>query len=366
MKNLQIWIMLCVFIICDIAYSNPNQDRVLSEEQVQKLADAAWKQRSHNIDVMLFLKITTPPKPDEQIRQEVEKSFEKDIEALGENPHPLVLQRIMDSIDRNIQRRIKSQQFPRLIKKRIRISGNKQRTDSVIAEPGKRIDPNEPLDTFVNVGERNSPDFFSFHYYHKLKQAVIRDGSGWSKRDPARFAHMPLGPASALQAFLGRNQRTIEEPVFILDSDKMETLSRTGLSTIEYVGGIKVNGVNRILISPAPDSPDTREQIEIGDPNYLPTVVMICDKEDYSRVYNLKFCNPLTGEPFYIRECSNFDAQGFPRNVTETQYDMDGNLKKKSVYNIVNVELNPSFPDDLFTFKPPEGYKVVDNRTKKP
>jgi HEAT repeat protein len=41
---------------------------------------------------------------------------------------------------------------------------------------------------------------------------------------------------------------------------------------------------------------------------------------------------------------------------------MDGNLKEKEVYTIEKVELNPDIPDEVFEFRPPEGYDVADLR----
>ncbi len=106
----------------------------------------------------------------------------------------------------------------------------------------------------------------------------------------------------------------------------------------------------------------------MGDPNYFPTTVLICDKKDYSRTYRTEFRIPTTttNQVILLRECIDFDSQGFPHNITEIQYDKNGNFVKKSVYRIKKVELNPVIPDEIFKFNPPEDYKVTDFRTKKP
>lgn len=108
-----------------------------------------------------------------------------------------------------------------------------------------------------------------------------------------------------------------------------------------------------------------RDIIEMGDPNYFSTAVLVCDKEDYSRVYRTEFHIPTTNKLIYLRECGNFDSNGFPHNITEIKYDKDGNFVEKSVYRIINVELNPSIPAAVFEFNPPQGYKVEDFRSKK-
>ena len=51
---------------------------------------------------------------------------------------------------------------------------------------------------------------------------------------------------------------------------------------------------------------------------------------------------PTTGHVSYVRECSNFDAQGFPHNAVLIEYDIEGKLKKKETYIIEEVDLNDS------------------------
>jgi hypothetical protein len=139
------------------------------------------------------------------------------------------------------------------------------------------------------------------------------------------------------------------------DGEKLEKLSTGELEKIS------------VRICPDPNVPDTKDRIEIGLPkdSIVPGTIMICDREDYSRVYYYEVRHPLTGQLLFTRECTNFDSQGFPRNATEIQYDADGKLKKKEVYTIVEVDLDPSIPDEVFIFQPPPGYKVKDSRLER-
>jgi len=79
----------------------------------------------------------------------------------------------------------------------------------------------------------------------------------------------------------------------------------------------------------------------------------------------MEVCNPGTGELLYIKEFSDFDSQDFPRKATIIEYDLDGKLKKKEVYIVEKVELNPLISEEVFQFQPPQGYKVQDFRTEK-
>jgi hypothetical protein len=353
MKKSKIFILLLVLFICSLTYAKAD-DGFPTEEQIQNLVTAAWKEHPESIDVTFYLEWTRPSKPTEQIRREVEEDFEKDMIASGENPHPILDERTKESIEHNVQRRIKIQQFPRLIKKRIRISNHNQRVDQVIAKPGEGLDPNMPFDgTYVNVGERNNKDFFSFEYEHKIKSAIIKN-KGFVRRDPAGVAYMPSGISWLLKSGLGVNQGTKTNPDFVPDPNKIQEFARTGILANRFI----------FKIFPDINAPDTRDRIEIKDSNFPndPGNIMICDRADYSRVYYYKACLPTTGKVLYIRECSNFDSKGFPRNITEIQLPDDSNLMEKSGYRIEKVELNPVIPDEVFKFQPPDDYEVDDQR----
>lgn len=365
MKKSKISVSLLVLFSCSLAFAEAKQGNPPTEKQVAKLAAAAWKERPDSIDITLYLELTKPPKPIEQIRKEVEEMIDQGdreyYKKKGWTKDSLpdyAARRRKKNIEANVNLRIKRQQFPRLMKKRIRKVVHKQCVDQVIAEPGEELEPNMPFDgTYVNSGERNSEDFYSFHYEHKIKRAIIEDESGWVRREPARFVGLPSGTASLLQVLLGVTNQGGQDP------NKMQELSKKGLARIDHPAGVlRV----RVMVNPEPNAPGNRDRIEIKDPNYPCGTILICDRDDYSRVYYAELCSRRTEEPFYIRKCSNFNSQGFPRNVTEIKYDIDGNFEEKSVYRIIKVELNPSIPDEVFEFRPPPDYKVIDSRSKKP
>jgi len=368
--NKKISLLLLLLLVSGLTNARAFSGNPPTKEQVAKLAVAASKERPHSIDITLYLELTTQPKPIEKIRQEVEGFFENERNMIQQRYEPnspgmkIMLKKLNKTIEKNVDAWIKRQQFPRLIKKRTRDAGHNHRSDSVTAEPGEELDPNRPFEhTSVNFGKSNSPDFYSFSYHHDIKSAHIEDESGWFVRDTRGFGNMPLGPASLLQAILSTNQVPITELTFVPDTKKMQELCKTGIGRMQFPTVVQKV---RVSVTPEKNAPGNKDRIEIGDPNKPYGTVMICDREDCSRVYYMESRNAQTGQPFYIRECSNFDSQGFPRNVTEIQYDMEGNLNEKSVYHIVSVDLNPSLPENLFVFNPPEGYKVVDTRTKKP
>lgn len=362
--NLKIVVLL---IVCISLYSKADSINPPSEEQISKLAAAAWKRElPQSIDVTLYKEIVKPPTSEEEIRKMVEGFFNK-AEGPKENLSGWDLKERDRTIQMNVENILQEQEAGRRVKKRIRIGGHRQRIDQVSAHPKKallkgtpheRINPEVVLEpdtpfvhTYINTKDPNTGDFVSYHYAGDMNTAFVNT-TRWKKSDIINFA----GLAFAFRGLLGVNEGTLSEPVFVPDPSKMEKLRKTGL----------VTGVLRLTINPDPNNPDTKDRIEIKKSDHSGGTILICDRENYSYVYYQKFCMPTTGKPLYVREYGNFDSQGFPRNITEIQYDIDGNFKEKSVYRIVKVELNPSIPDEVFEFRPPKDYKVQDLRSKKP
>ena len=366
MKGSKILVLLLVVLACSFTYAGSENTAIPTEEQVQKLAAVAWKETIKSIDVTFYKDYTKVPEPVEQIRKRAEEIADSRFKGRSlDELKPYEIERRNKFIEINLKNWVEDQKFPRKSKSRVWISGDNQRTDMVQVGPNEPLGLNTPfVHTFVNTKDPTG-EFVSYHYTGDMKTVFVRT-TKWAKENIAQFAGIPFGTALTLQFFLGIDQGSTPTSLnYIPDPNKMAELVRTGLASIES----KAKGnkaVNRIAIRSDPNDPDTRDIIEIGDPNHFPLVALICDRKDYSRVYHIEAQIPTKTQIMYIRECSDFDSQGFPHNITEIQYDKDGNLTKKSVYRIEKVELNPVIPDEIFKFNPPEGYKVIDSRSKKP
>lgn len=371
MNRLNILVLLLVALACSFTYSGSENVAIPTEEQVRKLAAAAWKESIKSIDVTFYKDYTRVPEPVEQIRKRAEEFA--DTESKGrslDELKPYEIERRNKIIEINLKNWVENQKFPRKTKSRVRISGDNQRIDFVKGGPNEPLGPDTPfVDIFINTKDANTGEFVSYHYAGDMKTVFIYT-TKWTKETIAQFAGIPFATALALQFFLGIDQGSTPTSLnYIPDPNKMAELARTGLASIEPIRGAKATGnkaVNRIGIRPDPNAPDTRDIVEMGDPNHFPTTVLICDRNDYSRVYRTELHIPTTKQIIYIRECGDFNSNGFPRNITEIKYDKDGNFIEKSVYRIIKVEFNPSIPGEIFEFHPPERYKVVDRRSKKP
>lgn len=364
MKKLNILVLLLAILGDSIAAENDSG--VLTKEQVQKLVTAAEERPLESIDITFYKDYAKVSEPVEQIRKRAEEFADREFKGRSlKELKPYEIERRNKIIDINFKNWVEDQKLPRKIKSRVRISSDKQRIDFVKVGPNEPLESNTPfIHTFINTKDSNTDDFVSYHYAGDMNKVFV-DTTKWTKETITQFMGTPI--ARGLQAFLGINQGTLTSPNFIPDQNKIDELVRKGLVTIDSIGGVKMEkpAINRISIYPDPDASDSRDIIEMGDPNYFSTAVLVCDKEDYSRVYRTEFHIPTTNKLIYLRECGNFDSNGFPHNITEIKYDKDGNFVEKSVYRIINVELNPSIPAAVFEFNPPQGYKVEDFRSKK-
>ena len=330
------------------------------EEQVAKLVAAVWKDKPNSIDATIYETITSPPKSRRQIRERVDHVFAKEKSWILQEYEPnspgrrVMLNKLNRTIEMNVERIIKEQQTPTRTKKRIRISGGRERHDVAYGRtPDVSLGPDTPFEsTFVDLGEHVQGDIKAFSYHHDRKIANI-DTSGWKASHIEDLAGLPSIISVGWKVAMGTKTGS---GLYTPDRDKIQAVKRTGV----------LLGRFRLTIVPAPNAPATRDHIELRHPDYPLGTVLICDRNDYSRVYSVKSYVPATGHLSYVRECSNFDSQGFPHNATVIEYDIDGKLKKKQVYRVTKVQLNPVIPSEVFEFRPPEGYKVTDLRSEKP
>lgn len=349
---------LLVLFVCSYGQAALSEG-LPDEEQVAKLVAAVWKDKPDSIDATIYKTITRPAKSRQQIRERIEDFFAKEkswiLQKYDPNSHgrTVMLEELNRTIEMNVERIMKEQQTPTRIKRRIRISDGRERRDIAYARtPDVPLGPNTPFEsTVVDLGEHVQGDIKAFSYHHERKIANIHT-DGWKASHIEDLTGLPFRITISLKVTMGTKASS---GLYMPDPDKIQEVKRTGFLLNTF----------RLTIVPDPNAPAKRDRIEMRDPDYPVGTVLICDRNDYSRVYSVKSYLPTTGHLSYMRECSNFDSQGFPHNATVIEYNIEGKLKKKEIYTIEKVELNPVIPDEVFKFNPPEGYKVTDLRSKK-
>jgi len=367
-----IFILLTVFTVNS---SVAETSALPTYEQAVKLVAAVWKSPPRSIDVKYYITVKDNTKTKEKLRQIYEGVFDNEYDP-DEELSPEVLERKEMDIQMNVDSELaEQQQGGRKIKYRVRCDGNSYRVERVYGRPvrtiktilkgiareeflpGKKLDANTPFEqTFIETPTATN-GFELYIYYHGRKIATIEkiESSRAEIEDRKISKILKMPNASILKMKLGtRNNKLVTEP-YDINEPKIKQLCS---GTLE---GIIVK------IRPDPNEPDAKDRIEISLYNKekieVLTSLMICAKDDYSKVYYCQTPNPATNKPpIFTKTCSNFDAQGFPHNVTQVIYDGKGNVQLQETYQIEDVRVNIPILKEVFEFNPPDDYLVTDYR----
>lgn len=365
-----IFILLTVFTVNS---SMADTSVLPTYEQAVKLVAAAWKPPPRSIDVTYYITVKNNRRTEEKLRQIYEGAFDQ-MYGPDEELNSFMLERKKMGIQMNVDNRLAEQQQGGMkIKYRVRFDGNRYRLDKVYGSPdrtilkgtaqeeflpGKKLDANTPFEmTYIDTLTLTN-GFERYKYSHGDKGASIgkiEHSPTKSFENDAISKILIMPNASILQMKLGTRQNNLVTEPYDINEPKIEQLCS---GTLEGI---------RVEIRPAPNEPDAKDRIEISLYNdekiEVYTSLMICAKDDYSKVYYCQTPNPASNKPpIFTRACSNFDAQGFPHNVTEVRYDGKGKVKLCETYKIENVRLNIPIPKEVFQFNPPEDYIVTDFR----
>jgi len=361
-------ILLNVFIV-NISLADTSE--LPTYEQALKLAEAAWKSPPRSIDVTYYITVIDNTRTEEKLLQIYQEAFDN-IYGTDEELSGFMLESKEKNIQNSTNNELKRRQDGIKVKYRIRADGKSYRVDRVYEIPdrtvlkatgekefrlGEEIEANTPFnETFIETpGATNG--FELYKYYHKSKIATIQKiENSRSAVEDRKISNLLKTPNSLmLQMWLGtRKNNSAEEPIDI-NEVKIEQLCSGTLESCS------------VEIRPDVNKPDLKERIELSlyyDENkQIYTSLMICDKNDYSKVYYYQTPNPAIGKPPVLTMTfSDYDAQGFPHNVIDTQYDDKGNVYLQETYKIENVRLNIQIPEEVFGFNPPDDYEVTDYR----
>jgi len=88
---------------------------------------------------------------------------------------------------------------------------------------------------------------------------------------------------------------------------------------------------------------------------------LVCDHDDYARVFRFEVYDE-NGTLRVLREVDDYDAEGMPRSVRMVTSGGGGPGADERAITFLAVDTNPVFADDVFEFRPPPGYAIVDVR----
>lgn len=128
-------------------------------EQIVRLVESAWKPPLTSIDAPLVVSVTRPAIAREELEKNVRKAYA--VVERNSNNTKVSAEELEESITAEVERLIKEQLSPAIIKKRIRWNGIQYREDKVSAEGENVIDSKMEFNrVIVNAGNPLLKDYY--------------------------------------------------------------------------------------------------------------------------------------------------------------------------------------------------------------
>jgi hypothetical protein len=341
-------LFFAAILLCSVNVNAVSNQNLPTKNQVSKLATLLWKDYSSEIDITLYKEIEKPPLKVEQIRAIVQDAYGKsEIGALYTKDNVVERDR---EIEQEINRILIEQESTTILLKRIRKSNNLQYTDQTKARDGLKLTDETPFEkSYVNGGDRSRKDYTHFSYDHVSKIAsVLNNSTMWRTSNVLDFQGLPQYTAIILQSLIGTAEKNGQELTITPDAEKIKNL---------------VLGKNeKMLVLISHEGNRDRIEIKIPPDSENPAFVLLCNQDDYTKIYNYEVSNPKTGDILFSREFDDYDEFGYPHSVTNTKFDEDGKLRRREHHAVIKVDLTPSFSEEIFKFQVPPGYSLVDRR----
>jgi hypothetical protein len=348
MRKAAFWVYVINGIIGAIAYGG------LTQQQALKLCDAARKISPESMDITYYRSRQDFSKSEQDIRKLYEKiAFELD----GPEDHSSVTPEERSKfIEHNVNRYFTTQKEGNKSKFHICYDKSHQRVDYGEYAASKTGSASEPLQdtnasyksTYIIVPNGQESITRHFTYNDQGKPVLVQTSKGKgglldSTLINMNVTTMPANLIKVIKTELGdEGQKGIWEP----NEAKIKLICNSA------------DNDSPISVETDPNSPQTRVKIEIISCNSrrkpFAKSIMICDKNDYSIIYDIRNELSSTGDAINIETRSNFDTQGFPHNITSTEYDNHCQIKQINKYTVQDVVINRTIPDTIFRFDPNE------------
>lgn len=351
-------------VILSVLFSASVVSGAISEKGAAKLVRAVWKTPADSIDITYYVTAKDNTRTEQTLRRGYEQVHEQ-MHGPQAELNPYMVESRERFIQRNVERILKEQRDGgQELKFRIRFDGNRQRIDKTYGSPErtvfkgtareeflpkKQLDANTPFEITAIETPGPTGNFERYDYFHKGKTATKKSILGRSRVENSKIMGFMMMPcARVLQRQLGTGRNGSYEP----NETMIEQLCAGTRDDIS------------IDIRPDEDAPEVKQRIEINlydnDENVVLKLRMVCDKEDYSRVYHYEAFGFGADHPMLTRTCRKFDSQGVPHEVILIEYNGDGEVELYKTYRIEKARLNIPIPEEVFQFNPPKDYVVRD------
>jgi hypothetical protein len=322
-------------------------------EQAEKLVSAVCKPSPSCFDITFNMFLQDYTKNEKDLREKFESTYERIYGSMAANLAPDKESFIRDQIAYFMKRQ---QQGEHMEAYKIRFDANNLRTDDSYSwacspinihdgNQNKQTDFNIPFDSSIIEASDQNGYFNRYFYDHSFKSASTKKPTARKNQNTREWIRnlALVTPYITLKTKLG---------IPPTEGYKLNT------ARFNQLCSGKLNGIN-IVIENDDLFPETRDKIKLSfypeNPKRPVTkTVIVCDKNDYSRVYYCGTSKLSLTESTW----SDFDSQGYPHNITKMEYGTDGNLKKCVIYQVLDVHLNTPIPKEVFEFNPPQDYEI--------
>lgn len=308
---------------------------------------------ARKVDALFWREFMLPQASEDELRRRVDEAFKAEREIRGADSAELE-----EEIAMNVRNMLKEQQSPRRVVQRVRTDGKRTRLDQAILQGGQAVGPDVRLsDTYMMLGDRPTREGYKVFQIlaGQLRTATIYpDDFVWAA-PPVLDWILPPHLLMARVMF-GR----LEGDDLVLDKAKRDECIAQG-------GSLRGEWTIRVIPEAASGgSGQARDRLEFykaGGTDGHPVLTAVCDREDYGRVYRSEARDPKTGALLKVQEVEAYDANGMPQRFRVESYGGAGQpIPNAETIELMGIELNPVLPDDVFEFRPPPGYAIVDLR----
>lgn len=356
---------IILFTVIQACATNCTADE-LGSEQIDKLVKASLKQAPSSMDITFFKTIKDMTKDQADFQKLFDDAFNK-LYGPRENLSDSEVKVRDQAVQLNVQRQLMEKEAGRTSKMRIRYTKDRQRIDYVNGISANtilkdlnqvRTDSRNPesislpyTKSVIEISDMENANTLR-EYLHETKAIYLKKIKTKNTsliNEILGFAKIPDGMADVLKMKISHpNNQGEPRP----DEAKLELL-RSG-----HLSGL------RLSLDPCDTEGPNHVRIEmvLSNTENIPflQMAMICDKEDYARVYVSEIRQISTGNLVRSETRSNFDSQGFPHKISVDEYDSNGNLTRQYLYQIENVSLNVLIPPKDFQIDGEKEYRVID------
>ena len=331
--------------------------------QVARLVEAAWKPPVTSIDATLYLSVTRPIVPREELEKTVRDVYST-IEGKSNAPKQSV-EEFEKSVAVEVERMRREQQSPAVIKKRVRWNGIQYREDKVSVEGSiKVVDTETEFNrVIVNTGNHLLKDYTNFEYDIVNEVAAINDKQGSLWKEDSVWDAFGIQPVSMLLKALTM------VPLSPEDIKQGVTNFVPAIST-ERVLELQENKNEHLILLTCPDEYKSyrvdRFEVRTRQNSERPLLIFYCDAKDYSKLYRSESYHPTIADPLLTVERDMFDSKGFPKVWITEEYDPDTKQMRRAERVFESVSINVQLPNDIYEYNPPEGFSTIDYRPDTP